>query len=138
RVPRSDRVLYTLVISRSPVIDENQVDYEEAMPRDDALVAHPADLFPQKAQQLHLEVGARREVGMTALGGDDEMAVAVPDQERLAEPRARRDQGHVPLARGAGLERLERGPWEREHAVARRLDVVEQPDPRRGDARSER
>src|SRR5206468_12100436 len=40
--------------------------------------------------------------------------------------------------RGAGLERRERRRWQREHAVARRLEVVEQPDPRRGNARAER
>src|SRR5207244_12031221 len=39
---------------------------------------------------------------------------------------------------GAGLERSERRRGEREHPVARRLEVVEQPHPSRGDARAER
>src|SRR5438445_445467 len=65
-------------------------------------------------------------------------AVTNVPSARLRRPRARRDQDHVPPARGAALEGLEGRRREREHAVARRLEVVEQPDPPRGKARRER
>src|SRR5213592_3960079 len=62
-----------------------------------------------------------------------------PSQMRSAsQPRARGDQRHGAPPPGAGLERSERRPGEREHPVARRLEVVEQPHPSRGDARAER
>ena len=55
--------------------------------------------------QLRLEVVPRREVGVSALGGERPVALAVPVQPRAAQPRASREDGLVPRrVVGAGLE----------------------------------
>src|SRR3972149_1351256 len=80
----------------------------------------------QRGEQLGLEIAPRRVVGVAALGADDEVAGAVPDQQRLAEPRARRDQRHVPRAGRAPLEGRERRARGAQHAVSRGGGVVQE------------
>src|SRR3989454_2082293 len=155
RPPRSTLFPYTTlfrsarIAARDPVAEprrfrhvagvaEKPVNVEETRPREHTLAAHAAELLAEEAEQFHLEVGAGREIGVPALGGNHEVALAVPDEERLPQPRARGDQRHGAPPPGAGLERSERRRGEREHPVARRLEVVEQPHPSRGDARAER
>ena len=61
-----------------------------------------AELRLQEPQQRDLFVGARRERGVAALGGDGMVARAVPEQHGLAESRARGDHDGVAARAGVG------------------------------------
>jgi hypothetical protein len=100
------------------------------MAADDALIADaPVVLLLEEAQQVDLVFVARRVVGVAALGGIGNVAVAVPDQQALAQAGSGGDQGAVAdlagvaLAEGVNLVGGELG-----HAVAVGLKVVDQED----------
>src|SRR5438093_1606467 len=84
----------------------------EAGPRDHALVADVAELRPQKAEEIHLELVARCEVRVPSLRCDHLVSSAAPDHERLAE-RGERGFGapdvagedHAPALRSAAAAR---------------------------------
>ncbi len=65
----------------------------------------PFERFAKVAQQGDLAVVARGEVGMAAFGRQRPVRLAVPHQQRLAQPGAGRDQPAVPDAgRVAGVQ----------------------------------
>src|SRR2546426_10552493 len=84
RPPRSTLFPYTTlfrsarIAARDPVAEprrfrhvagvaEKPVNVEETRPREHTLAAHAAELLAEEAEQLHLEVGAGREIGVPAL-----------------------------------------------------------------------
>jgi hypothetical protein len=74
---------------------------------------------------------ARTEVGVTALGGDRDRRVVEPGEQRLAESRAGGDHGDVAARHGLTVgEHPEVAGRELDHAVGRRLEVVQQPHAR--------
>ena len=89
--------------------DEEVVEVAEAVAREDALPAHVAEAAPEKGQKLDLEIAARGVVGVTSFGGARHEAVAVPDEDRLAETGACRDDRDVgpALLRRAGPEPMQ-------------------------------
>ncbi len=96
-----------------------------------------AELLLEEAQQVHLEVVPRGKINVPALGGEDPVARAVPDEDGLPEARAGGDQDLVPLPCPARLERHQRAGRQNEDAVSGGLEVVQEPDPRRTDGPGE-
>src|SRR5262249_60835407 len=74
---------------------EEAIDAVEPRSRHDALPAHVTELRAQEAQEIHVHLVVRREIGVAALGGDYAVVLALGDEERLTQARARRDERHV-------------------------------------------
>jgi hypothetical protein len=106
------------------VREAKQVD--QAGAGHDALGVDAAVDARELGDERHLTRGARREVGVTALGrGGHEPAVDVV-QQRFAEPGAGGDERRVAgLERHAFLEHRELVRLEHRHRVGHRLEVVE-------------
>ena len=73
------------------VLVEEGEDVGEPVPGDRALVGDVAVVLAlEPAQELVLDLVARREVGVAALGRDRDVPRPVPEEEGLAETRCRR------------------------------------------------
>lgn len=70
---------------------QKRVRVRDAIAGQDALVAHVAEPLPQTTEQFDFLIGLGRKVGVAALEGDRVIALAVPEQQRLAEPGTRSD-----------------------------------------------
>ena len=110
---------------------EELVDVCEARARQYALPAHVAELSPQVSQEIYLELVGRREVCVPALRRHDAVALSIRDDEGLAEAGPRGDQRQIASGLGwAGLESEELLRRQREDAVGRRLQIVDELDGR--------
>jgi hypothetical protein len=89
-----------------------RIDVLDAQAGDDALPAHaPVQRLAQILQQRNLAVGPCGEIAVSAFGRNRPMLLAVPDQQRLAQPGARRNQSAMPNRRGIALvQRHNRSP----------------------------
>ena len=95
-------------------------------------------VLAEKLEEVHLDLAARAEVGVPAFGGRHEMVRAVPDEQRLPQPGASGDDRDIPRPGPPRLQRVQRLGPEPEHAVRRRLQIVEEPDARRGNREEQR
>ena len=82
--------------------------------------------LPEPLQELVLERIAGGEVDVPALGGRGPPGPAVPDEQGLAQPRARRDQGAIAGPGRAGMQRLDFLPVQQRQAPGRGLEVVDE------------
>ena len=78
-----------------PRVPQEPVDVRQARPGEDPFVADPPVPRHQVFEQLHLEAVAGGEVRMPAFGRERQVRLAVPEQSRLAEAGARRDERAV-------------------------------------------
>ena len=119
------------------VLVEEGEDVGEAVSGDRALVGDVAVVLAlEPAQEVVLDLVARREVGVAALGRDGHVPRPVPEEQRLTEAGAGGDDGAVAGARDAGVQGLQLVRRQHERAVGRRLEVVQEPDVRRAEPRA--
>ncbi len=110
-------------------LPQEQVDLVEPPPRQDALPARPAVARGEPAQQRDLELGPRREVGMTSLAGEDHGAISDLRDRHLAEPGPGRDDRTTPgRARPARLELGDPFRREQVQGPGERLEIVHEHD----------
>jgi NAD(P)-dependent dehydrogenase (short-subunit alcohol dehydrogenase family) len=106
-------------------------DVHEPRARDEPFVAHVLVAPEEVAQELHLARRAWREVGMTALGRDREVAAAVGHEAGLPEARPGRDhRDGAPGRRPPGADYLAGLFGEARDGVGEGLEIVQQEDRR--------
>src|SRR5437879_2157639 len=104
---------------------EEFMNAAEAAAGKNDLEVHVRVAFHEMPQQFDLFLSARGEIGVTALGGRNNVAIAIPEQDGLAQPGPGGNQHLVSLRRGRSFVQGEelRGPQEF-HAMSRGLEAV--------------
>jgi hypothetical protein len=83
----------------------------------------------QKGPQLGLDLGGRSEIDVAALGRTGEVLASAPDQKRLAEARARRQNGDRGVLDSSAVVDEERFiGLQMRHRMCDGLEIVEQRD----------
>lgn len=117
---------------------EEFVQGAEAAAGEDELPAHLRITAAHEAEKLDLLFGVGREIGVAALGRDDAVALAVPDEEGLTEAGARSEKG--PCATGlrfAWIQNAEVFRGKMLDAVAGGTEVIHEDDLRHIELSSE-
>ena len=118
-----------------PRVPQKAVDVRQPRPGQDPLVADPFVPGHQVVEQLHLEAVAGGEVRVPAFRGERHVRLAVPEQARLAEAGARRDERAVPAGvPGPLVQGHEVAAPEQADAVGVRDQVVDEADAREAQA----
>ena len=100
----------------------------EPGPRHDPLVGDAPETAPQKIQQEDLALVARGEIAVPPLRGGRHVALAMPEEHRLPQAGARRDDRAVAGAALPRVQRVELVGRQEEDAERRRLQVVHELD----------
>ena len=107
---------------------QEAIDILDAKTRDNALPADPPlQLVAQILQQRNLAVAARGEVAVATLRRYRPVLLSIPDQQRLAQPRTRRDQPAMALRIGVpGVQAEYLVGRQLRNSVPIRLEIVDQ------------